>query len=397
MDKMWISVFNNAFFSQWQVVVKVEDVNDNAPEFSGGATSAMVAVREDVDVGSAVYSARAVDADGGENGRITYSLGGGGEGAEFFRVDPRNGDVILARPLDREAREELTVTIQASDGGAPPLRSALRLRVRVHDANDHAPQFERDEYRIELSETFPTGTPLATLKARDADAGRNAKVFYRLEPENPYIAVLRNSGVLVLKQRLDREFRKVLELRVVASDRGFPPLESSAKVVLLISDRNDNGPSFDREVYSFTVKEGQSVGSTFGRVRASDGDEGDNGRIFYSLVRDGGGLFAVDGRSGKISTLAQLDREAAGHHELLVEASDGGEPKRTARVVVMVTVEDENDQAPRLVAPPDRSILLREDTTVGTVVGSLVAEDGDKGPGGRVTFRILGKYIFENR
>ncbi len=233
---------------------------------------------------------------------------------------------------------------------------------------------------------------MATVAAEDGDAGRNAKVSYSLEPENPYVAVLKNSGVLILKSLADdRLAKKPLELRVVARDHGIPPMESAARVVLSATGGGgfSSKPSFTREKYEFSVKENSPAGTVVGRAAASKGE------VSYSLSQDGGGLFAVDESTGSISTRVRLDRESAPVHELVVEAWGKDRRRRlrrpgAARAVVVVRVEDENDQAPRLVFPPDGTFIVRGDDAPGTSLGKIEAEDYDSEAGGEVSFQLLG-------
>jgi len=52
------------------------------------------------------------------------------------------------------------------------------------------------------------------------------------------------SGALTTARPLDREAVSQYRLRVNASDRGVPPLASTATVIVYVGDENDNGPVF---------------------------------------------------------------------------------------------------------------------------------------------------------
>ena len=63
--------------------------------------------------------------------------------------------------------------------------------------------------------------------------------------------------------------RDVYHIRVVASDRGFPPLSSEVEVELSIVDRNYRAPVWDQRVYGpVTVTENVSVGKTIHSIKA---------------------------------------------------------------------------------------------------------------------------------
>ena len=98
------------------------------------------------------------------------------------------GQIKVVKPLDREILSQLapdgsssvSLTILVRDHGTPSLSSSTNVRVYVDDINDNAPVFERDEYELTLLETTPTGTPVLTLLAKDADLPSNTKLQYSL-------------------------------------------------------------------------------------------------------------------------------------------------------------------------------------------------------------------------
>ncbi|NXC90219.1 PCD23 protein, partial [Cercotrichas coryphoeus] len=82
-----------------------------------------------------------------------------------------------------------------------------------------------------------------------------------------------------------------------------------------------------------------------------------------------------------------LDRERADAHRLVVEAWDGGSPRRRGRLRVSVRVLDENDNAPAF-SRGEYRVRLREDAPLGTAVCRLRATDPDLGANGEVRYAI---------
>lgn len=67
----------------------------------------------------------------------------------------------------------------------------------------------------------------------------------------------------------------------------------------------------------------------------------------YSLT-GGSGQFSINPATGQIITSSLLDREARASYQLLVVASDGGQPKAlSSSATVSVVVADINDNPPR--------------------------------------------------
>ena len=114
---------------------------------------------------------------------------------------------------------------------------------------------------------------------------------------------------LQLRERLDRELRHEYRLRLIAFDGGHPARSDTINVTVRVLDANDNDPVFERQTYDVTMVETDAATgtSTFGRtpitrVRATDPDLGDNGRVVYGFAPQTralyGHLFVIDNRTG---------------------------------------------------------------------------------------------------
>lgn len=374
--------------SYCQVLIYVEDVNDNAPEFEGSST-AMATVKENFSVGDVIFVAKATDRDTGLSGKIEYSLKQNDGGK--FRIDPNSGKLFLEKALDYEDKQEHFVLIEAKDQGIPRLSSILKLQILVHDINDNEPKFQQNFFKVELSESHPIDTPIMTFQARDQDSGRNGRVTYTLS-ENQYVRITQNSGVLILKNALDREFKDSLELTLTAKDHGTPSMSSTVTIQLIVADRNDNSPRFEKRSYKFSVLENLTPGTFVGQVTAQDKDQGENGNVVYNFktpITD----FIIDRTTGSISTGKKLDREETDEYELLVEATDHGRPRRSSEVVVKIHLEDVNDNAPMLIEPRDGNLYVRKNSVSGSLIGRILVKDKDL-QNGKLTFQVTGKYFF---
>lgn len=131
-----------------------------------------VQIPEDAPVGSAVYTLRGRDPDGG---RVFFYLSG-----DTFSVHRDTGVVTLIRPLDREQEPVLDVVVTLVDeklGGKSANTVSLQREVRVADANDNRPQFSATPYAFTVSEaTQPFTTVYDGVLVVDADAGANSQV-----------------------------------------------------------------------------------------------------------------------------------------------------------------------------------------------------------------------------
>ena len=220
-------------------------------------------------------------------------------------LDETSGEIRLTQPLDYEDQDHHRIVVQAEDSGTPVLRSNLKLDIYVQDVNDNAPIFDKEEYMVALSaETHLQDTPLVTIHADDKDNGKNGRVTYSIT-SNPFLSILPNSGVLILKAPLQKETNPTLELIVVATDNGLPARKSSARVKIVVSDKNDYAPKFPRSKYVFDTLENLPSGTKIGVVQAEDKDEGLNGEVEYRF-RAPNSRFQIQADSGiKVSQITQ--------------------------------------------------------------------------------------------
>ena len=109
-----------------------------------------------------------------------------------------------------------------------------------------------------------------------------------------------DSGVLSCVQPLDRETFSNYELLIMATDGTY---QNTCTMYIVVKDQNDNDPEFLQEKYAKIIYEDVTVGSFVIQVSAQDVDEGDNGKVSYSLSDDpDGSMFEIDDTSGEIRT-----------------------------------------------------------------------------------------------
>ncbi|NWS33819.1 PCDGA protein, partial [Polioptila caerulea] len=74
-------------------------------------------------------------------------------------------------------------------------------------------------------------------------------------------------------------------------------------------------------------------------------------------------------------------------HELVLRASDGGDPARTGTARIRVTVLDANDNAP-VFSQAEYTVRVAEDVPVGSVLVTVTATDADEGLNGKVKYSM---------
>ncbi|KAJ7318645.1 hypothetical protein OS493_037586 [Desmophyllum pertusum] len=163
------------------VIIYVEDINDNLPQFNKNSYSAKVL--DNVPIGHIVINLTAQDKDSGSNGHVTYSLVDSpcdtdNVASEIFSINPTSGAITTSKKLKSSAPQvEYKFQVKASDNGIPSLESFTHVLITVEDANDSPPVFTVCNKLV----TVPPGsaqTTLFSVSASDADHGSNANITY---------------------------------------------------------------------------------------------------------------------------------------------------------------------------------------------------------------------------
>lgn len=70
----------------------------------------------------------------------------------------------MIQPLDYEASHEYYITIEATDGGSPPLSDMATVNINLTDVNDNRPVFSQDVYTAVVSEDTELGRTVLTVR-----------------------------------------------------------------------------------------------------------------------------------------------------------------------------------------------------------------------------------------
>lgn len=274
-------------------------------------------------------------------------------------------------------------------GNSSQRHSDVPVEIYVMGAADRPPVFEQDTYRFYIAEDSMPGTTVATVTARS-----DVSITYSIVSEqNRRLSsfAIDHNGVVTTVEPLDREMVEIYDLTLRAETWASPPLVGHARFVVHVTDVNDNAPRFESELYQAVVAENGIAGLQVVQVVARDRDNGVSAEFIYRFGGDTapvvGSLFAVDQSTGWISTTAALNRESAPEFRFRVEAVDRGQPSRTSGVLVVVTVGDENDNAPQF-AQATYSGAVNEDALPGTIILTVAAFDADVAPNNAISFSI---------
>ena len=376
----------NGFMSDKAAIrIKVNDINDNSPVFTGAPY--VFNVLENSPAPQHLAVIRATDSDVGSNATVGYQLLTINEPFTLQSVNTTSrapaANIYLNETLDREEKELYTLLVMAFDFGTPPQNSTIEVKINVVDVNDNSPQFTQPSFNGTVSELAPAGTPVTRLQAVDGDDGTNGQLRYVLVGTDRFAVNLR-MGVVTVRESgvLDFEDRQHYQFTALAGDEAPDRRWSNTTTVYIeVLDENDNAPVFTETFINGYILENQLPGQTIGQVNATDRDQGSNAQLVYFLI-NGTEHFYIDNVTGVITTAASFDREAMpGGVEVLVGAHDLGTPRLFAEVAkLQVEIGDLNDNAPNIeLSTSDSSAVIFENDDSQTPLIGMITRDADIG------------------
>ncbi|XP_024282946.1 protocadherin-15 isoform X2 [Oncorhynchus tshawytscha] len=360
--------------------ILVIDANDNTPTF--GEVSDTVEVFTDMQPGKTVLQLKALDADDGLNGLVTYEILAGAQGD--FIINNRTGQITIAPRTALSMGHSYALTVKAADN-APDIQrrsSITTVYIKVLPPNNQSPpRFPLFTYDLEVSEAMRIGAILLNLQATDRE---NDSITYQILSGDiqQVFNLSKTIGLLLLGKPLDRETTDQYRLIVTASDGNLGGT-STTTVNIVVTDVNDNNPKFDLTLpRNLTVQE-EEANMFVGQVTVTDPDAGANGLLCYRIVNHPG-FFTIN-ENGSIFTAVPLDRELRSQYDLIVEASDVAVYPRRTTFTLSVLVIDIDDNSPEF-SQKTYVVNVPENSPVDTVLLRFSAVDADLFS--NVTYRI---------
>lgn len=364
------------------VRITVSDVNES-PEFD--AQIYQFSVLENVTVGTVIAAVQANDEDLGVNSELSYMLSSATPPGSFQVT--LEGDVVLARQLDRENVTEFQLVVTAEDNGMPRLSAMTIVSLTVLDINDNPPVFADSVKTTTLPENTPLDTQVITILAEDSDEGSNQEIVYSIQSDSftigPQTGELRTAALFDFE-----EVNPTTQVVVVtATDQGNPPLSSNTTILVSIEDVNEFSPVFDQTEYTAAVNENLPIFTSVLQVRASDGDSGTAGVIEYSL--SGTQPFGINSTSGEVYTTAAIDREGGpSSYFFTVQVSNVlVSPSLPSTATIAVEILDVNDNPPVFTQERYTAAILVT-AGVGSTVLTVTASDLDAGSNAMIQYSL---------
>ncbi|XP_060035827.1 protocadherin gamma-A3 isoform X18 [Erinaceus europaeus] len=199
------------------------------------------------------------------------------------------------------------------------------------------------------------------------------------------------SGSLVTADRIDREelcaqsAQCLVKFNILVEDK-----LKIFEVEVEVTDINDNAPDFLTQDMEIKIGELTTPGTRFPLKTAFDPDVGINSLQSYQLSHSDFFSLAMksvsDGTKYPQLVLERaLDREDKELHQVVLVASDAGEPVHSGNLYIQVVVLDANDNPP-VFTQPEYRVSVQEKLPVGTRLLTVNATDPDEGFNAQVSY-----------
>ncbi|NXD23327.1 CDHR3 protein, partial [Spelaeornis formosus] len=388
--------------------INIININDEKPYFT--IKQNIYRIPEEQSPGTIIANITAKDPDDEDKpSRLFYSIQSSNR---YFSINPVTGVLQVTGRIDRDAfplrlHPNISLTVRVEDGPSSGHASEMEITIIVDDINDNPPECNPSAFRKEANENTAHGTYLADLrnycKDIDVDPSNNQFSFTGLSGfgSNNFALESTVSGRLVMSGTIDLENPanpgvEVYPLTVRVQDIAHPNYSNIIYIYIRIKPVNEFFPVFHNLSYVFSVSEITKVGSSIGRVHATDKDWPPS-TITYSIVsgagtRDYTNIFWISPTKGDVKILARLDYETTQKHILIVQASD---QEKSTTASVTVNVLEVNDEEP-VCSPNFFSLQIPVSLAVGTNINGFRIECQDRDSDPR-SFRYFINEGNENR
>lgn len=427
------------------MIVRVSDVNDNAPVFLN--TPYQTSVPESTPIGTTVFnSLLAEDIDAGVNGLVEYFIVEGtsnytsevtltaSDGFGTFEiVFPHQGQITLAKSLDYERIQKYYLTVVASDRArnvSERLTATTTLVINVEDSDDLDPSFIysgcvlldgaciNPEYTALVSVGVLQGVlPVQPERIQAVDLDTiSAPIRYTFLKGSPsnyheYFAIDESTGILKHIKIVDANVASEFEIIVKAEEVTELKRFTTAKLTIKVKRQDTSPPVINATAVVGFVEENSPIGTEVLDANGKpimlsisdndlDGDDASKPEYIFELTTPS---FLVSKGGHLVVNEEDLDRDppSPGVYRFQLVVREAVSNAASAPLSMTVTLSDVNDNAPKL--PIHEPVTIKAGDG-RRFVTQITATDNDEGENAKIIYSIyhvsnsgLSKFIINDQ
>ena len=369
------------------VIIEVQNIDDNLPEFS--QENYFASVPENAEPGTSVAQVTCSDADDQADGvPISVFLT---DSSTPFQIN--DGRISVAGDLDLEVTPRYTLGLICTDSAGNV--ATATITVNLGPFNDFPPVFTGElPYTLALEENAMIGIPIFEVTAVDDDTGMYNDITYTFISGNDAgrFEIDSSTGIIRVSQSIDREEQSLYVIEVLAQNviplgdtSGSEPLSATTTLTIMVLDTNDNDPSIIPEEATVFIPEANSSNTIVEQFLCNDPDFGANGTTNFAITSEN---TADDFQILSDGTLVTTDT-VTNNIVVVVTCFDNGTPQRSSRATVIIQTVSMNDHSP-LFSTPMYVLAVDEDQPVGQDIECFEAVDmdGPESPDGILQYSL---------
>ena len=206
--------------------------------------------------------------------------------------------------LDREERDNLTITLTVSDSAVAMFRQTAMVNVTIIivDVNDNTPVIENiaPDMIISVAETSPSGHFIYQVSATDGDSGTNAELVFNIENAtsgSDFPFTIDDIGQINTTRMITDTAGTAFNAIITVTDRGSPMRSANITFIITVTEANENEPVFSNLPGNTSINEDAAVNDiVIQDFIVTDDDRGEAGTVSVELEQSSN-FFTLIGNS----------------------------------------------------------------------------------------------------
>ena len=180
----------------------------------------------------------------------------------MFSIDANDGTIRTRTILEHMSQENYTLSVVVRDRGSPSRQSSYNYIVKVLLETDISLPFSKTNLVFTVPESMIIGGVVGSVQPHDPHYDLT-QVWYSIDQGNEagLFDIENQSGDIIVTGQLDADTFSEHNIRVSLNDNVYGMARQTIRVRIIVTDVNDNPPSFSASPLQVTVSEAADLSS----------------------------------------------------------------------------------------------------------------------------------------